>query len=78
MALRQASGWPLALLGIVVAILLLQAFWVRPSLDGRALRLIAGEEVAPSSLHLVYIGLEGLKLIALPALGAALAWRWLR
>lgn len=74
---RQAPGWPVALLVIVLAMLLVQAFWLRPTLDRRAVRVIAGEDVVDSSLHLAYIALEGVKLIALPALGGALAWRWL-
>jgi hypothetical protein len=74
---RQASDWPLALLGVVFTILLVQTFWLRPALDDRALRMIAGDELPPSSLHLAYIALEGVKLIALPVLGASLAWRWL-
>jgi hypothetical protein len=74
---RQARGWPLALLGAAIAILLIQAFWLRPLLDARALRVIAGEDVPASSLHVAYIALEGMKLVALPLLGAVLAWRWL-
>ena len=74
---RQARDWPLALLAAVIAILLAQVFWLRPALDDRALRVIAGEDVPPSSLHVAYIALEGVKLIVLPVLGTALAWRWL-
>jgi hypothetical protein len=74
---RQARGRPLALLGGIVAILLVQAFWLRPLLDDRAIRIIAGEDVPDSSLHLAYIALEGVKLVALPALGVVLARRWL-
>jgi hypothetical protein len=74
---RQARDWPFALLGGVVAILLVQAFWLRPLLDDRAVRIIAGEDVPASSLHLVYIAFEGVKLMALPVLGVMLARRWL-
>lgn len=74
---RQARDWPLVVFGVLAGILLVQAFWLRRALDRRALRLIAGEEVPPSSLHLLYIALECAKLIALPVLGAALALRWL-
>lgn len=74
---RQARDWPFALLGGVIAILLVQAFWLRPLLDDRAVRIIAGEDVPASSLHLAYIGLEGVKLVALPVLGVVLARRWL-
>jgi uncharacterized membrane protein HdeD (DUF308 family) len=74
---RQADGWPLVLLAGLVALLLAQTFWLRPRLDHRALRVIAGDDLAPSSLHVVYIALEIVKLLALPVLGAALAARWL-
>ena len=74
---RQARDWPFALLGGVIAILLVQAFWLRPLLDDRAVRIIAGEDVPASSLHLAYIALEGVKMVALPVLGAVLARRWL-
>jgi hypothetical protein len=74
---RQARDWPFALLGGVLAILLVQAFWLRPLLDDRAVRIIAGEDVPASSLHLVYIAFEGVKLMALPVLGVMLARRWL-
>jgi hypothetical protein len=74
---RQARDWSFALLGGVIAILLVQAFWLRPLLDDRAVRIIAGEDVPASSLHLAYIALEGVKLVALPVLGVVLAHRWL-
>lgn len=73
----RASDWPLWLLAALIAILLGQAFCLRRALDRRAVRVIAGEEVPPSSLHVAYIALECVKLIALPVLGAALALRWL-
>ncbi len=74
---RQAPDWPLVLLGALFTILLVQTFWLRPALDARALRMIAGEELPSSSLHLAYIALESLKLVALPFLGVGVAWRWL-
>lgn len=74
---RQARDWPSALLGGVIAVLLVQAFWLRPMLDDRAVRIVAGEDVPSSSLHVAYIALEGVKLVALPVLGVVLARRWL-
>jgi hypothetical protein len=74
---RQARDWPFALLAGVLAILLVQAFWLRPLLDDRAVRVIAGEDVPASSLHLAYIAFEGVKLVALPVLGVVLTRRWL-
>jgi hypothetical protein len=74
---QRARDWPLAMLGLVDALLLTQVLWLRPRLDRRALRIIEGDEAPASSLHLVYIALEGVKLVALPVIGAGLAWRWI-
>ena len=64
-----ASDWPLALFCAITAL--------RPRLDARVQRVIAGDEVPRSSLHIAYIALEGAKCILLPTLGAWLAWTWL-
>ena len=74
---HRARDWPLALLGVIVALLLVQTFSLRRKLDARVARRLAGEDVPPSSLHVAYIALESAKLVLLPALGAILAWRWL-
>jgi hypothetical protein len=74
---QRARSWPLVVLGVTDALLLAQVLWLRPRLDRRALRVIAGDEAPASSLHLVYIALEGVKLVLLPAIGAGLAWRWI-
>jgi hypothetical protein len=62
---------------VIATLLLVQVFGLRPRLDARAVRVIAGDDVPPSRLHIVYIALEGAKLVLLPLLGAELAWRWL-
>jgi hypothetical protein len=74
---HRARDWTLALLCVIIALLLVQTLYLRRKLDARVVRIIAGENVAPSSLHIAYIALEGVKLVLLPALGAGLAWRWL-
>jgi len=51
--------------------------WLGPGLDRRALRIIEGDEAPASSLHLVYIALEAVKVVLLPVIGAGLAWRWI-
>lgn len=62
-------------LGVVVTILAMQTLWLLPALDVRALALLAGHPAPPSSLHLVYIGLEVLKLLLLLLIGAGVhAW----
>ncbi len=74
---HTARGWPLALFCVIAAFLLAQVFVLRPKLDARAVRVIAGDDVPHSRLHVAYIALEGAKLVLLPVLGAELAWRWL-
>jgi hypothetical protein len=74
---QRARSWPLVVLGVTDALLLAQVLWLRPRLDRRALRIIAGDEAPASSLHLVYIALEGVKVVLLPVIGAGLAWRWI-
>jgi hypothetical protein len=74
---HRARDWPFALVCAIIAVLLVQIAYLRPRLDRRAVRVIAGEELPASSLHIVYIALEGVKLVALPVLGAWLATRWL-
>ena len=74
---QRAPSWPLAVLGVVDALLLAQVLWLRPRLDRRALLIIAGDEAPASSLHIAYIALEVAKLVLLPLIGAGLAWRWI-
>ncbi|ETK31370.1 membrane protein [Microbispora sp. ATCC PTA-5024] len=56
-------------------LLAVQVLVLRPRLDRRARLIIDGAEPGPSSLHRVYIALEGVKLLALPVLGVLLALR---
>jgi hypothetical protein len=51
---------------IVVA---LEAAWLLPALDQRVGMIIAGEPPAASSLHNIYIVVEGVKLLALLVVG---------
>jgi hypothetical protein len=54
-----------AALVVAAVALLAQVVVLRPALDARLARRIAGEELPRSAHHLVYIGLELLKVIAL-------------
>jgi hypothetical protein len=65
-----AAAW--VLLVVAWVLLAVQIVLLRPALDRRALRIIAGEDVAPSRQHLAYIGLEGLKVLVLCGLGFSL------
>lgn len=60
-----------SLLGGLWAVLLTQAFLLRPVLDDRALTLIAGGSLPDAPWHLLYIALELLKMVGLAALGSA-------
>ncbi|WBB67692.1 hypothetical protein [Micromonospora sp. WMMD812] len=68
-----AARW--TLLAVTAAMLLTQAFVLRPLLDGRAQEIIAGGQPAASHLHLVYIALEAVKLVMVAWLGVSLVLR---
>ena len=70
---HTGSGWPPALLGTLWVVLLVQVSALRPVLDRRARLLIEGHESPASRMHLVYIALEAVKVVLLPALGIACA-----
>jgi len=55
---------------ILSSILLAQTFWLLPALDVRATAVLAGRTRPPSSLHLLYIVVEIIKLIFLLLMGS--------
>jgi hypothetical protein len=64
---------PLVILAAVTTVLLaVQLLVVRPRLNRRSARVLAGDDAPRSRAHHAYIGLEVLKLAALVGLGAAL------
>lgn len=66
---KTVSG-PVAGLTVVVAIVLVaESFALRPLLDARVLRIMAGESVPPSPWHNAYIALEALRLALILAAG---------
>jgi hypothetical protein len=72
LTVARPSG-PLVVIAAVTALLLaVQLLWVRPALNRRSARVLAGHDAPRSRAHHAYIGLEALKLAALVALGAAL------
>lgn len=71
MIIGKPSGVTISLFGSVVTILLLQSLWLLPILDARALIYISGKTPPASQLHLVYVGVEALKLLGLLGLGLA-------
>jgi hypothetical protein len=68
----RPSG-PMLILAAVTAVLLaIQLLLVRPRLNQRTARVLAGHDAPRSRAHHAYIGLEVLKIGALVALGAVL------
>ncbi|MFE0517853.1 hypothetical protein [Streptomyces sp. NPDC058954] len=66
---------PVGVVGPVVAVIVLlaaQLIVVRPRLNRRSDRVLAGEDVPRSREHLYYVGLEVAKVVALVALGIGL------
>lgn len=57
------------LLLCVGVLLALESFWLLPFLDKRAVKIIAGENLAPTALHFFYIGFDVLKAIILILMG---------
>ena len=56
-------------LAVVIAVLAVESFVLRPLLDARVLRIIAGESVPPSQMHNFYIALEALRLVLILSAG---------
>ncbi|MEJ2865305.1 hypothetical protein [Actinomycetospora flava] len=63
---------PAVTVAVLVALLIVQLAVVRPVLNRRSDRVLAGEDPPRSRAHLVYIGLEGAKVVALVVLGVLL------
>jgi sorbitol-specific phosphotransferase system component IIC len=78
-AWRSGSGTSIGLVaGLIAAsvvVLAAEMFAIRPLLDARVVRIMAGEVVPPSAWHNVYIALEVLRLSLLLAAGAAMLRR---
>ncbi|MCV3271237.1 DUF4149 domain-containing protein [Roseobacter sinensis] len=77
-AYLRFSAWSAALLAVIICALVLQGTWLLPVLTERAERIIAGEVFNSSNHHLIYIGCEAVKALALATFAAIGASRWLR
>ncbi|SEE07638.1 hypothetical protein SAMN04490357_6831 [Streptomyces misionensis] len=71
-AVPGAPAWIIGLTAAVAVFLLAQLAAVRPSLNRRSDRVLAGEDLPRSRGHLWYVALELLKVAALLALGIGL------
>jgi hypothetical protein len=68
MAWRSARlGSVAGLIACVAAVLAVESFVLRPLLDERVLRIMAGEAVPPTIWHDVYIALEAIRLVLITA-----------
>ena len=65
---REPIKW--RALGVIVAIVATQTFWLLPALDARAQLLFDGTPPEPSLHHILFIGIEGIKVLALFILGS--------
>lgn len=63
----------MALVAVPVLVVLVQILGLRPALDRRAQLILSGQPLGPSHLHLVYIGLEVLKVAGLTAAAIVVA-----
>jgi hypothetical protein len=70
--LAGVTAGPGVVVGVLVVLLLAQLVLVRPRLNRRSDRVLAGETLPRSQLHLAYIGLEVAKVAALVVLGVLL------
>lgn len=55
--------------GLVGLALALQTIWLLPALVERIQWVLEGQQLSPSSLHSIYVGLEALKIMALAVFG---------
>ena len=69
---RRSAYLALSVPAVIVAA---QALWLIPSLDARVSTILAGGQPASSSLHVVYIGLEMLKVVWLLGFGLSVLRR---
>jgi hypothetical protein len=70
----RRGPWTLAFLP-PIALVVLQAVWLIPTLDARVGQILQGHAPPPSSLHLVYIAVEAFKTAWLALVGF-LGWPW--
>lgn len=57
------------LFGTIIAVLLVQTFWILPELSKRADLIIQNKKVLESNLHVLYVGMEVSKVVLLSFFG---------
>ncbi len=68
----RPTGSVAALTAVVLVILAGQLIVIRPRLNRRTDRVLAGDNPPRSTMHLYYVGLEAAKVLTLTALGICL------
>ena len=71
-AIGRPTGSVAALTAAILIILAAQLIAIRPQLNRRTDRVLAGQHPPRSSTHLYYVGLEAAKVLTLAALGTCL------
>lgn len=71
-ATGQPPGSVAGLTAVILIILAGQLIVIRPQLNRRTDRVLAGQHPPRSSMHLYYVGLEAAKVLTLAALGICL------
>jgi hypothetical protein len=70
---RPKGKFPFGALAVIAVILIIQTFLLFPMLDARAVQVISGNAPPYSSLHIVYIVSDSIKVLLLFILGFSLA-----
>jgi len=62
--LAALAGWWMGViwLWMAAAVLTVETFWLLPALDARALVYMSGQDPKPSSVHLVFVAAEVIKV----------------
>jgi hypothetical protein len=68
----RASGATAVLTAVIVMLLAGQLIVIRPQLNRRSDRVLAGEDLPRSTVHLYYVAFEAAKVLGLTALGICL------
>lgn len=72
-AARPVRKFPCGAFAVIALILIIQTFVLFPMLDERAVQVISGNTPPHSSLHIVYIVSDSIKVLLLFILGVSLA-----
>jgi hypothetical protein len=71
-AIGRPPGSVAGLTAAILIFLAVQLIVIRPQLNRRTDRVLAGQHPPRSSMHLCYVGLEAAKMLTLAALGICL------